>query len=719
MTGWACAILRRLGIAALVLVVGLWPLAAQEAESEAPVTLIADRISLERDGTVLVAEGNVEVFSEGRRLRAPRITYDQEADRLVIEGPIRFSEGPEVVILADAADLSPDLRTGLLESARFILERRLQITAGSARRLDDRFLDMRNAVATTCEICEGSQIPIWQVRAARVIQDDALQRIFFESAQFRVVGVPIFWLPALSIPSPGVERARGFLVPTSFTSSLFGTGVRTPYFLPFGPSADLTLTPYIAQGGRDFTNTLEARYRQVFRRGRLTFEGAVSEDSLDEPSPRAYIFGDANFRLPEQVRLDLRLRLSSDDTYLNDYDYDSTDRLENSVRLTRVQDNSRAEAKATRFISLRPEDVAETLPLLIGDLRFDRRWEAPGPGGFVDLSLIGHAHQRPSDDNIDGRDSAQARGYLRWSTERTAGPGLRFGYDARVIGDVKHIRQDDRFDELQTAVTPGLAFTASLPLRKTARGGGMTVLEPVAQLVWTGDYDIDTPNDDSTQPAFDAGNLLGFQRFPGLDRVEDGLRANLALRWRTITPEGWSLGLTLGRVLRRDDASDLFSPGTGLDGTQSDWLGQIEVDLARGLAVRSLLLVDDDASVTLSETRMRYGGRRLRLSAGYVWQEEDPELNQNEDLSEVVLDVGYNFTERWAADVDLRRDFVDARTVEAELGLTYRTECVQVDLFSDRSFRNTDDAEATVTFGLRVSFAGFGTGQTGVSRCRG
>ncbi len=111
-------------VLALLLALTAPPLGAQDQ-----ATLVSDRLDL-TGGSRLVASGNVEVFFQGRRLRASRITYDQATDRLTIEGPIVLTDATgEVLILASQADLAADLTEGSLTSARMVLNQQLQLAA--------------------------------------------------------------------------------------------------------------------------------------------------------------------------------------------------------------------------------------------------------------------------------------------------------------------------------------------------------------------------------------------------------------------------------------------------------------------------------------------------------------------------------------------------------------------------------------------------------------
>ena len=111
------------------------------------------------------------------------------------------------------------------------------------------------------------------------------------------------------------------------------------------------------------------------------------------------------------------------------------------------------------------------------------------------------------------------------------------------------------------------------------------VVQPIAQLIWS---DIlgsraTVPNEDSQLPEFDETNLFSANRFPGRDRYETGLRANLGVTYDRIAPGGWEFGLTLGRVLQADPNPDM-PEGTGLAGRWSGHFG----DLPHGVEAAAL-----------------------------------------------------------------------------------------------------------------------------------
>lgn len=677
-------------------------------------SIVADLIRVEGEDR-LIASGNIEIHADGKILRAERLSYDKASNRLDLSGPIFLQDGADVIVLADSASLDRDLENGVMTGVRLVLEQQLQIAGAEMARSSGRFSDLKQVVASSCEVCADHQKPLWEIRARRVIHDQQESLIYFYGARFHIVGVPVMYLPAMYLPDGSNPRVNGFLTPTVTSTSQLGVGLKLPYFFTLGDSADLTLTPYYAV---DETRTLEARYRQVFANGEIEFEGALSRDSIIPDTWRGYIFGEGTFDIPRGYELTFDIETTLDDPYLGDYDYSNKDRLDSALGILRTKRGERIEAEAVYYQSLRSDEDNDEVPTFVVDAAWDRRFQPASVGGWLDLDLIAHGHMRPSNEDIVGRDQSQIRATAAWSRNWTSFGGLRFGADALVNADFKQIMHDSEYDQNQFALTPTAAVDVSLPLARQNANGVRHLLEPIAQLVWTPSTNLESPNDDSTLVTFDTGNLISLNRFPGLDRYEEGVRANLALRWTRMDPDGWTLGVTMGRVYRTEDLGQ-FSSATGLAGTTSDWMSQVDLDFGSKLTVRNLLLMDNAFDATYNETRVTWLGNGLDLSSSYLWQREDRGIDLNEDLSEVSLDAEYDLDQNWSGKVDLRRDLIAERTNRAKLELTWRNECVRVDFSVQRRFRSTEDIEATTSYGLAVTLAGFGNDQesTRARRC--
>ncbi len=699
-----------------VVLVLAWPSASKAQEA---ATLVADRLFINAD-TTLTAEGAVEVLFQGSRLTAQKITYDQSTDRLTIEGPITLTDGTGTVILASQGDLSGDLRDGILKSARLVLKDQLQLAAQQMNRVNGRYTQLAKVVVSSCQVCPSNPVPLWEIRARRVVHDQLEHQIYFDQAQFRVAGVPIFYIPRLRMPDPSVDRATGFLLPSFRSSSGLGLGMKLPYFIAIGDSRDLTLTPYVSVNG---ASTLQFRYRQAVRTGSFAFEGAYSRDKIFPDDDRGYLFGSGTFLMPNDYLVGFTLETASDDSYLLDYGISGKDRLSSSAFVTRTKRDRYFDARIVHYNSLRTADDNDVLPSIVGDLSFVRRVTPNWIGGQGSLHFDLHDLHRSSSVNTDangdgvtdGRDVARASLGFDWRRQAILTNGMVLGGAVALTADFYAISQDPAYPGTVTRITPTAAIDLRWPWVRSAGAGGATqVLEPIVQLVWSREPSASVPNEDSSLVEFDEGNLFSFSRFPGADLYESGLRANVGLSWSRHDPLGWTIDVTAGRVFRSEDLGQ-FSTGSRLAGTASDWLLATQLRNDDGLSVTNRALFDDNFEFSKDELRLNWDRPRFNVAASFVWLVADPAEGRPTETSELAFDAGWQLSEGWRATSTARYDFLADRAATAGVGFEYRNECAAFDLSLSRRFTSSTTVKPTTEFSLSVKLSGFGTGNDGRS----
>jgi LPS-assembly protein len=707
------AMIRRAGLILTVISVALFA-RLPDAEAQELATLVAERVEI--TGTsVLIAEGDVEIFFKGRRLKAQRIVYDKATDRLQITGPIVLVDGNGTIFMASQADLAADLTDGVLQSARLVLSQQLQLASTEVQRIGGRYTRLGRTVASSCQVCAANPTPLWEIRASQVVHDQQTRQLYFDNAQFRIAGVPVFYLPRLRMPDPTLKRATGFLRPSLRTTSGLGTGIKLPYFITIGESADLTLTPYLTLNkGR----AVELRYRQAFRTGTIEVNGAFARDALLPGKNRGYALANGSFVLPRDFKLTFLLEAVTDPAYLLDYGVSGSDRIESNVSLNRTRRNENISAQLVYFNSIRDAEVNATLPSLIGDFTFNRRFGGGPLGGEAGLRFQTHSHRRASELALDsdgngisdGRDLSRASLRLDWRRGFLLSNGIELTGLGEVTADFYRISQD----AVYSGNTSRLHGAAAVELRwpwVRATADASHVIEPVAQLVWSPSTVETLPNEDSALVEFDEGNLFSLNRFPGSDATERGARANLGISWTRYDPDGWSVGATLGRVVRAKNLNQ-FGVASGLDGRGSDWLAALQLTMASGLQVTNRLIFDSDFSASKGEVRLDIAKDKYGLSSGYIWTVADATENRPDPTSELAFEGYYKISDGWTGKASGRYDFETSRATRAGLGLEYKNECVVVDLSLSRRFTSSTSVQPTTDFGLSVELAGFGGGTT-------
>lgn len=683
------------------------PATAQELAS-----LIADNIAVDPRGRV-TATGNVQVFYDGTRLTAAAISYDRTGDRLTITGPIRVTDDDGTLFMADAAELDRDLRNGVLTSARMVLDQQLQIAANEIARVGARYTRLDKVVASSCEVCAAAPVPLWEIRAARVLHDAEARQLYFTNAQFRVAGVPILYFPRLRLPDPTLNRATGFLSPEFKTVSDLGTGLKLPYFITFGDHADLTLTPYVSNP----TTTLEFGYRQELSRGRVDIEGAISEDDIE--GSRGYLFANMTHRLPRNFVFEGQLEFVSDPGYLFTYDYSDKDRLTNQLSVTRVRDKDLFRAEITEFRTLRESEIPirDTLPDQFIDIYYERELPELSFGGRTVASVSNSSLIRPSSADILGRDMSRLGAAIDWSRTWVTGgfvteAELGFRVDAYTIGS------DSNFDSALTRFVPRAAVELRYPLSRTTTDGGREVFEPIFRLDVADTGGDAVPLEDSRVVEFDEANLFSPTRYPGVDGIEDGVRVALGASWSRTDPDGWDVDLAFGRVANLSGQLG-YAVGSGLAGDRSEWMVSGRLGWGDNLSLFSRSVFDNDIDITLSETRIDWEEDNFGVSSSYIFALPEPAEDRDARLSEWSFEGTVDLNESWSASADWRYDFTANRAARAGVGLGFRTECVDMSLSLSRRYASSTSVDPTNEIGFRVSLIGVGNRGPGKGRAPG
>lgn len=706
-------LLRHIAIGLLALGLAL-PSAAQD--SVAPATLIADNIRFDQGSEVITARGSVEIFYQGARLRASSVTYDGASNQVQVQGPITLTEADgRTVILADFADLSTDLQTGVLRSARMVLDRQLQIAATEIERSEGRYTQLYQTVASSCEVCFDNPTPLWEIRARRIVHDQLERQLYFDNATFRVMGVPIAYIPRLRLPDPTLARATGFLTPSLRVNDETGTQLRMPYFIAIGDSADLTVTPWIGIGR---SQTVELRYRQAFRTGQIEVNGALSSDDLTTEDQRGYVFAEGQFDLRRDYVLDFAIEGVTDRGYLTTYGFPDTDLLESIVRVSRASRDEYIEVGASSYTSLQEGADNNTLPTRVLNAEITRRFVPGVIGGIATTGLQGFGYYRLSDtDGVDGRDVARLTAFADWRRDTVLPGGLLLAFETALYADIYNTQQGGILTGTETRLAPFAGVELRYPLSRTTATGVTHLIEPVMQLAWSDVSGGDVPIEDSRIVEFDEANLFQLDRFPGQDQRETGFRTNIGIGYTRTDPLGWSLGVVAGVVLRDTDEGQ-FTAGSGLDGLQSDFLVSTHFAMDDRWRVVNRALFDSGLTFTSNELSLAWQGDNHALETSYTWLLADISEGRPLDMAEWALDAEYALDRGWQANVDWRYDFVENTPTRAGLGLAYVNECVDVEFSVSRRYTTSATLTPATEFGLTISLNGFGAGRSGRSQAR-
>ena len=669
-----------------------------------PTNLTANNIVHDRVTGNIEASGDVIIVQGKLTLKTHKVIYNAALDSIIVIGSIEIYDAVRnEVTYATYGELSADLKDGLLNSARIIQKKKLQITAAKMKREKGRYTIMNKAVSSYCKICKESSTPLWEIRSRKVIADSVKEKIIYEDAVFRLMGIPVLYAPYVSIPSSNVKRASGFLKPTYVFDDKNGLKVFTPYFLTLGNHADVLFNPWINSEG---IKTIAARFRKAFHFGNVTLNHASSVDKHSKY--RWFFFLDQNIsNMPYDFSANLELKKVSDATYRSEYGFGSEDRLRNSFSIYRTKKKQHIEANFIHYETLRTTESNSTMPNSIIDGEINQRLKPNHIGGILDIKLDTRGNYRKANNNnSDGssRDVVRLSGLATWQKDWIIGNGIIAGIASQVRSSSYRVYQDPSSKNIQD-ITPYGALEFKWPVVNKKKASSH-LIEPITQVVVTSNNKNSVPNEDSLLPEFDETNLFEFGRFPGVDAYEEGQRLNLGLNYTYDRLGKFKAGFKFGKVLRTKD-NQQFSSSTGLDGKSSDWLTSSHLNVGDNFGLINRALIQDDLSILRNEMHLDWSYKSLSTASKYIWHQSDSTLGQNKNISQLYLDAGYSIDEDWNISTSVNYDFTENETTLSNgLDLVFYNDCTKASLSYTRKEISQTEKLNEIAFWLE--FGGFG-----------
>ncbi len=365
-------------------------------------------------GKLYEFSGDVDLRFHGRRFQADLVQYNEETQELQATGHVRLSDAANDESM-QASRATYNLRTGtgrFYDAAGSVGLHRAPAGPAAAGRFalqnSNPFLFSGRVVEKTgpadYTIYDGTVTscllprPDWLFAAHRFAVSDG--KVHSAGATFRLLGLPILFLPYLSAPAAAEQRQSGLLIP-ELPSQSTTKGIMTgeQVYFALGRSADLTMgLQYFSQRG--FAESGTFRYRG----NGLDFaavHGSALQDRGYYPTPNVYVQqGGEDVAGAFRKQLSTNIRAVGDAEYLSSYIYREafTSNFNQAVSsditsiafVTRQTDGWSADARVDRYQGLKRAPLNSS------------------PGAQV------HILHAPSFD-LDGVDRPLAGTPLRWT----------------------------------------------------------------------------------------------------------------------------------------------------------------------------------------------------------------------------------------------------------------------------------------------------------------
>jgi LPS-assembly protein len=712
---------------------------SQEETDDSKLLLTANDLTYNRDTQRIIASGVVRLNYAGYRMVAQRVEYNQETGRVVARGNIELIEPDGNRIYADELDVTDDFAQGFVNTLRIETTDNTRIAGESAERLSDERMILNNGVYTACLPCaeKPGKAPLWQVKAQRVIQDGKSQTIRLEQARFELFGMPIGYLPFLTVPDNTVKRKSGFLFPRMRVVDKLGFGIGVPYFQVISPTSDATITPtyFTSQGlllEGEIRNRLETgqhvlRAAGIVQKDPAGFNAGTSDAMNKE---RGMIASKADFEINQRWKFGWDGMVQSDNNFARTYEISgySGDVQTNKLYLTGESERNSFEAQALYF-NVQDNDNSEARERRQAIVHpvVDYRYFVPDPvyGGELSLTANLTSVTRRAQDAYELDRSARFNGlkgtYTRmtveseWKRSHTFDSGLQL---AGLLAGRGDLISSNMAPTPFTTVNGTFGYPGQFEDGFTARGvvtagvearypvlfsalNSSHIVEPIAQLYLRPNEQRSgrLPNEDSQAFVFDAASLFERDKFSGYDRIEGGTRANIGIRYTGTFDNGYGLRGIFGQSYHLAGensfaSADLLNVGaeSGLESDRSDYVLMAAIDSPLGLSLSNSFRLDkDDFGVNRSETTVQYSHDVVSAGVSYTRVKEQPNYGYDDKREIVQAAVTLRVNDNWSLFGSMNYDIRGKFSASRGIGIQYEDECTILAL----SFNDTGTGDRT------------------------
>lgn len=692
---------------------------------EMPVNFSAQILLHNEEKQIVIATGDVELTSGMQIVRADKITYYLSEDRVVAEGDVTFLNNNGDVFFSDKIELKNDMKEGFLKGLLAMLEDGSRLTAETMeRRNDGSLLVLNNATYTTCKVCENDPNPMWIISAKKVQYDKEKKNVSYRDAKLEFLGVPVFYTPYLSHPDPTIKRKSGLLIPEYSWSDSLGTSVSLGYYQTFSQDRDMTvfLTPTASAG-----TLLKTEWRERFENGELLaeFSGVRSDrteedGSIKENRSRGHMHLAGNFDLTDTWRSGFDITRSSDKQYMRLYDISSESVFSNTAYLERFSGRDYSKVALYNFQDVRigvSEEQPDVLPFVTNTM-LGEPGEMLGGRWKLDTSLVALNREEGS------QDMQRTSVLAEWERSDISGLGLVNTYRLSGRGDIYAIQNSDAskldptLDESLTK-SRGMAtmtFISKYPLIKSVFDNkAKAIVEPMAGINLSPDIndeddsDDDIPNEDSIDIRFDSSNLFDDNRYPGIDRQEDGGRFNYGVKTSLYDNDNQSGKIFIGQSYRFY-GERIFPDGSGLEGRLSDLVGQLQLRFSNNLDADYRFQFDNEHfTAKKHEAQITGGTDDFRVRTRYIYINSVDGTGFDESREQVYIGDMYDINKKWSITSSALVDIGEEPGLRrASAGISYSDECFSLSFKGVRKVADDASGENNMSFMFKVGLTNIG-----------
>ncbi len=240
---------------ALLLIASAGPArAVAENALEGPVTIVADRLTYDKEKEAFYAEGDVAITFTGGSLKADEVVFYRETSESCAQGHVLLRSDQDY-LAAEKGNFNFARKTGVLYRGKmFIAENHIYLEGEKIEKKGEATYRIESAAATTCD----DPMPDWRLTGREVeVTIDGYGVL--RDGKFLVKNTPVLYIPYFIFPALKTRQSGVLLPYLAYSRDKNGFDIEVPVYWAISRSADATFYQRYMEN-RGFKEGAEFRY---------------------------------------------------------------------------------------------------------------------------------------------------------------------------------------------------------------------------------------------------------------------------------------------------------------------------------------------------------------------------------------------------------------------------------------------------------------------------
>ncbi len=718
---------------------GVFSIANALAEIEKEILMEGREIFIDEKTKNIIANGEVEFQYNQKLFKADRVLFNQSQGLIFASGNIEVKDldTKSIFIAHNIKILKDRYKAKLFGLKAKINPKGFLLTASEVQVIAKNQYSFRNLTFSPCKICASNWVPftpLWQLRAKKVYSD--LEESFYYETYLDFWGKPILYLPYFKTPSIHTNRMSGFLIPKLYGGQGLGVGIGIPYYFNLSQNLDFTLTPYFST--KQNINILESEIRQAFNNGGYIMRYFLAKDnySLDNKIQyNGYLYGRGSWLLNSTKSNELgfyaQMLAGEDKTFLKRYNLTNADILISNIYWQNIKDNDYLIGESYNIQDLREPSYATTifaLPRI--------RWQKSLPlKKFIDSAYISDNSLILLDANLVNLYSTSNIDYkhARFSAKASNNWITNYGHIIEIIPNIEfnlystQSKSQGALSNISPSsdryqIIPQLNISWRWPLYNNDSSSNnknesysnlrLVTLEPTVNIKLAPKMKLLNPLIERKFLLLNPNALLNpGLRTSNLDQDYMGNSIEYGIKGSVFT-QNYKLEFILGNSIRFYKPTVLEPLGSSVyknNSSISEFILSNSVKFTNLFVSNKLWISHKEKKITRDEFDIIYNLKKFEGNLNYTFMDHryygmPIDINYNQEL---MLGLWYNIYQNWWLNIKSNTKLGEkipnnSRKVSEGLGVSYRNDCLRVDLAISKNYLTFKELKPSTTYTLNL-----------------